>query len=242
MRCGLIGSGNVAHALGRHWADQIGWHAHWNRSETSIFPDVPFSRDAKGWDVAVLAVADDALEAVSAELPIHVLRVHLSGAKPLNAVLQEGARGAVIWPVCSIRKEQMPDWSAVHWAVEASDENALEWALNAIRALGGMPHAISSEQRIRAHIAAVFAANFSNLMLAEASKLVHPTGLPWAAVHALAQGVLERATTEAGAQLITGPAARGDEATLNVHRALLAEESDLASLYEALTLRIQQRS
>ncbi len=242
MKCGLMGSGHVAHALGRHWAGSIGWHAHWNRSETPLFPTVPFSADASDWDVAVLAVADDALEAVSAELPANVLRVHLSGAKPLEAVLQEGTRGAVMWPVCSIRKERMPDWDTVHWAVEASDNDALEWALNAVSALGGMPHVLSSEQRLRAHVAAVFAANFSNLMLAEAAELVQPTGLPWTAVHALAQGVMERAATEAGAQLITGPAARGDAATLNAHRSLLADASDLASLYEVLTQRIQHRS
>ena len=242
MKCGLIGSGNVAHALGQHWAGQIGWHAHWNRSETPIFPDVPFSRDAKDWDVAVLAVADDALEDVSAALPERVLRVHLSGAKPLRSVLHGRARGAVIWPVCSIRKERMPDWNTVHWAVEASDDEALAWALDAVRQLGGTPHAMSEDQRLRAHVAAVFAANFSNLMLAEASDLIRPTGLPWAAVHALAEGVMARAATEAGAQLITGPAARGDEATLSAHRQLLSEQSDLQPLYEVLTQRIQHRS
>ena len=242
MKYGLIGSGNVAHALGQHWADQIGWHAHWNRSEMPLFPDVPFSPDADDWDVAVLAVSDDALEAVSAGLPDHVLRVHLSGAKPLRAVLQGGARGAVIWPVSSIRKERMSEWKAVHWAVEASDEESLAWASETVRKLGGTPHALSEEQRLRAHVAAVFAANFSNLMLAEAADLVGPTGLPWSAVHALAEGVMERAATEAGAQLITGPAARGDEATLEAHRSQLSPHSDLKQLYEVLTHRIQQRS
>ena len=242
MKCGLLGSGNVAHALGQHWADQIGWHAHWNRSGTPLFPSVPFKPVAEDWEVAVLAVSDDALEAVSSELPSHVMRVHLSGAKPLESVLQGGARGAVIWPVCSIRRERMPDWNAVHWAVEATDDAALEWAQSAVIRLGGTPHVMSHEHRLRAHVAAVFAANFSNLMLAEAAELVQPTALPWSALHALAQGVMERAATEQGAALITGPAARGDEATLNAHRALLSASSDVAALYEALTHRIQHRS
>ena len=59
------------------------------------------------------------------------------------------------------------------------------------------------------------------------------------------QGGADRYTTEIVARdmqmLDSGPAARGDEATLAAHRATLEERPDLASLYDAWTRRIQTR-
>ena len=241
MKCGLIGSGNVAHALGRRFEEAVGWVGQWSRSGVAAVPGVPVEQDWRNWEVAVLAVCDDALEAVGALVPTGVWRVHLSGAKPLADVVSAGERGAVMWPVCSIRRERPPDWNGVHWAVEASDDEVGDWAIATVTALGGVAHRLTEKERLKAHVAAVFAANFTNLALAEAADLVAETPLPWAALHGLASGVFDRAESADGARLITGPAARGDEATLAAHRATLEERPDLASLYDAWTRRIQTR-
>lgn len=242
MKCGLIGSGHVAHAFGSWMQEQVGLIGQWNRALIPAVPGVPIQRDMEGWEVALLAVSDDALETVSSSLPSGVWRVHFSGAKPLEAMISGGERGAVIWPIASIRKEKAPQWESVHWAVEASDDEVLSWALDTIAALKGTAHVVDGNQRLNAHIAAVFAANFANAVLAESAELVVQVGLPWEAFHALHLGVAERAETVEGALLQTGPASRGDELTLSAHRLALANDPELLRLYNELTDRIQKRS
>lgn len=241
MKAGLIGSGHVAHAFGAAYQAVHGWSGQWNRRGEEVIPGVPIERAFSDWNVAFLAVADDALEALSRELPRSVWRIHFSGAKPLEAVVEEGERGAVLWPVCSVRKEYAPDWSEVHWAVEATDDEVFNWANQILCPFGGTVHRMTSEARIKAHAAAVFAANFTNLMLAEALDLASDTGLPWDALLELVRGVVERCADPNATLHLTGPAARGDVATLAAHESVLAPNPELQRIYRSLSDRIAQR-
>ncbi len=242
MKCGLIGSGHVAHAFGRHFATAETWVGQWSRAGVDVVPGVDVEADWAGWDVAFLAVADGALGEVARRVPAGTWRVHFSGAQPLSSVVPAGERGAVMWPVCSIRKEHPPVWDGLHWAVEATDEGVFTWADQILRRLGGTVHRMSSDQRLEAHAAAVFAANFTNLMLAEAADLGAATGLPWAALHRLAAGVFDRSADPQAVGHLTGPAARGDGATLDAHARVLAQHPELQQLYMQLSARIQQRA
>ena len=129
----------------------------------------------------------------------------------------------------------------MHWAVEATDDEVFHWADQILSPLGGTVHRMTSETRVKAHTAAVFAANFTNLMMAEAVDLASETGLPWGALHELVRGVLERCADPEATLHLTGPAARGDVATLAAHDAVLAPNPDLQRIYRALSDRIAQR-
>lgn len=242
MKCGLIGSGHVAHAFGAWMHERVGLVGQWNRAHLTPVPSVPIQGNMEGWEVALIAVSDDALEDVSRGIPSGVWRVHFSGAKALDAITAGGERGAVMWPIASIRKEKAPQWETVHWAVEATDHEVLQWALGTITALKGTAHVVDGNQRLHAHVAAVFAANFAGAVLAEAAELAVGANLPWEAFHHLHAGISERAATVEGAMLQTGPAARGDELTLEAHRLALKNDPALLRLYNELTERIQQRS
>lgn len=242
MICGLVGSGHVAHAFGQHFAAHGEWSGQWSRSGAEVVPGVAVVSDWSAWEVAFLAVADGALEDVAREVPRGTWRIHFSGAKPLEAVAPAGERGAVMWPICSIRKEHPPIWEGVHWGVEATDDDVFAWVDQTLQRLGGTVHPLSGEQRLRAHAAAVFAANFTNLVLAESADLLADTGLPWGAMHELAQGVLERSADPAAVYRMTGPAARGDEATMRAHARVLASDPTLQQLYADLSARITDRA
>jgi predicted short-subunit dehydrogenase-like oxidoreductase (DUF2520 family) len=81
--------------------------------------------------------------------------------------------------------------------------------------------------------------NYANHMLAEAQHVLSqrqlPTDLLRNLVHGLTQGGLQGDARERQ----TGPAKRGDEATLARHRALLPE--DMRALYDTLADHIASR-
>ena len=96
------------------------------------------------------------------------------------------------------------------------------------------------------HLAAVLAGNLAPVLLAEAAGLLVQAGvrahLAGPILEPLARSALKHATAHGAAAALTGPAARGDETTIQAHRAALAEHAPgLATLYDARTQRAKQR-
>ena len=102
-------------------------------------------------------------------------------------------------------------------------------------------HHISSEQRLRLHIAAVFANNFVNSLYANAATLLEDQNLPFRILHPLIMETALKAIDTYPRNVQTGPAIRNDELTINKHLQLLASNPELKKVYQLLTTQIQQQ-
>jgi len=241
----LVGTGRMAHGLipalkaagtvpvgiyGRSEAGTRSWLSHWGQGgdAVSVLPTLPGApREA---DAYLLAVSDDALEAVSAALPPDVLRVHFAGSG--SAVLS-GGPAAVVWPIHTFTGRLDPDWSRIHVAVSARDAEAAACTVAWAQKFASSVTEVKDELRIRAHIAAVFAANYTNRMFTHAQELADEAGIPWDAYVPMLQAVCTAAATGRSAEHQTGPAHRGDRTTLALHTDLLSLQPARAALYAA---------
>ena len=198
-------------------------------------------------DVVLLAVGDDALPGVVADLaraaaprPGQVV-LHLSGALSSEVLAPLEARGAAtgsMHPLMTVSAD--PARAARHlrgatFALEGGFE-AVKAADGLVRALGGTPAMIAPEAKAAYHAGAVFASNYLVTALATAERLLAGAGMgPEAAREALlplARATLENLAALGPAAALTGPVARGDAATVRRHRAALA--GDERRLYDAL--------
>ena len=98
---------------------------------------------------------------------------------------------------------------------------------------------VSGTQRAAAHMAAAVADNFANHMFAEAQDLLEQRGLPKTLLRNLVLGLTQGGLQGDSRERQTGPARRGDEATLERHRALLPD--DVKQLYDTVTAHIIHR-
>ncbi len=101
------------------------------------------------------------------------------------------------------------------------------------------PFEVADADRAAYHAAASIASNFLVALEESAVELLEATGVADAR-ELLAPLVLQTAAnwSERGAEALTGPIARGDEATVGRHLAALRESApDLLNLYEALAER-----
>ena len=124
-------------------------------------------------------------------------------------------------------------------AVAGSDEGAERFAAALADALGMRPFAVPEERRAAYHAAACIASNFLVALEESAAGLLDATGVEDAR-ELLAPLVVRTAFNwaEQGGDALTGPIARGDAATIERHRAALAESApELIPLYEALAER-----
>jgi predicted short-subunit dehydrogenase-like oxidoreductase (DUF2520 family) len=187
-----------------------------------------------GVDVVLLCVPDAQIEAAAAAVPAGPLVGHCSGATGLEVL---GDREAFsLHPLMSVPTGSRPDvLRGAGCAVDGTTPRALATATELARRLGMKPAHVAPEDRVAYHAAAAMASNFLVALEGVAERLAATAGVTR---DQLAPLVLASARqwAEAGPErALTGPIARGDDATVERHRAVVAERMpELLPLWEAL--------
>jgi len=175
---------------------------------------------ARGVDVLVVATPDSAIAEVAARVvPVpSTVVLHLSGALGLDAVAPHPRRASLhpLVPLPSAEVGRVRLRSGITFAV-AGDPVAGELA----RLLGGSVVVVGDEHRAAYHAAACIASNHLVALMGQVERVAASAGLDLDAFVGLARAALTDVSELGPAPALTGPAARGDEATLERHRATL---------------------
>ena len=194
-------------------------------------------------EIALLCVPDGAIATAAGELAPAAPRFagHTSGATGLDALAPLAAAGASTFSLHPLQTvpDAATDFTGSPCAISASDPEAMRIPRALAEALGMRPFEIAEADRAAYHAAACMASNFLVALEEAAADLLARTG-PEDARALLAPIVLRTAAnwSERGADALTGPIARGDEATVARHQeALRRTAPELLDLYSALAER-----
>ena len=102
--------------------------------------------------------------------------------------------------------------------------------------------AISSEKRKTLHLAAVFANNFVNHLYGLAGKILEEEDIDFNILRPLIFETAHKVMNLSPDEAQTGPAKRGDENILNVHKNLLKKHPKLKDLYSMISESIQEKA
>jgi predicted short-subunit dehydrogenase-like oxidoreductase (DUF2520 family) len=198
-------------------------------------------------DALVLCVPDAeigaAARAVAGAAP---LVGHTSGATPLSAMDPAGAGLFGLHPLQSFAGEETPEaFAGAGCAIAGTSPKAIGLARRIAEDLGMTPFEIDDEGRAAYHAAASVASNFLVTLEADAERIAGGAGLaPTEARALLAPLVLRtvRNWAELGPeQALTGPVARGDDATVEAQRSAVAETApELLALFDELVERTRE--
>lgn len=238
----IVGSGNVArfiaHALfqkgfqiaqiisrnpdnAKELAEQVG-AAHGNRLD-----------EALDCDLLILAVNDDTIHALVEQVRLkQVIVCHTAGAVGIDA-LRQFEQSGILYPLQSIKGPKAID--EVPFLLEASDlatEKTLSQFLNQV---GLIFRVANSEQRLRYHLAAVFANNFTNAVISASEKIVRDYQLDFEILKPLIRHTFENALKNSASQSQTGPALRNDLETMQKHLDLIKDHKELVDLYQTIS-------
>ena len=253
LRIGLFGAGRVASQLGPALV-AAGHHVVfvWNRSlpaATALAAQLPgaqvlvsLAAPLPPADVYFLAVPDAAVAPLVAGTtwPSGALVAHLAGALPLAVFDQQPrVRGGVFYPLQTFSAGRAIAWAAVPLCIEARDPATEATLLALAGSLSQHVLRLDSAQRLKLHVAAVFANNFTNHVLGIADALLAEAGLPSALLSPLVRETVDKALANAPFSVQTGPAVRQDLPTLAAHEAALAAHPAWQTLYAQLTASIQ---
>jgi len=257
LRCVVAGAGRVGTSAA-HWLASRGARldAIAGRRESSSAARLARELDCRclpletlssgDADLLLLALPDAALAPVAESLAgrdqARVV-LHVAGALGAAVLAPLRARGSAVgsWHPLRAFPEPIRDPAAAAGTFFALDGDAPAIALGErlTRALAARCALVPESQRSLYHGAAALAAGGVTTLLAAVSSLADRMGLPAAARHGyleLARGALAAArAADDPADAITGPVARGDEATVERHLEALARvDAELVPLVVAL--------
>ena len=166
--------------------------------------------------------------------------VHSSGAltvEALRAVRDAGAQVASVHPVMSFPVRKPVSLRGVFFGMEA-DASLRRTLYPVIRRLGGRPFALASNKKALYHAAGTMASPLLVSALTAAISTARLAGLKppqdLAFVSALAETTARNVFTRGPARSFSGPFARGDVSTINLHLQALAGHPMLAEIYRSL--------
>jgi predicted short-subunit dehydrogenase-like oxidoreductase (DUF2520 family) len=255
----IVGAGRLGCALGRSLR-RLGWRigavvtrsaAHSRAAVHAIGAGKPLATltsEAMDADVILLATPDDVLGEVAGKLAKVAVgkcrgKIVLHGSGALdNSVLRAlawcGAATGSIHPMQTFTKNSQPNLKGVVFAVEG-DPRARRAAAAMARSLGGIPVPVASRNKPAYHAAGTLVAGHALALTEAAAQLLLKLGFtrPQAVrtLLPLMRRMLDNFEKHGPRAAWTGPASRGDYATVAKHReALRRYPREFGDSYETL--------
>ena len=248
----IIGNGNIAWELGRafHQAGiSITGIISRNPKEGKLLADtlgsVFVDLDADDFpqaDIYLLAIKDDAIRDVGEKIFRGDMRlVHTSGAVEAEALeFRENACG-VIWPMQTILKNRDVDFKNTLMVVTSNDSLLEEELAQLAKKISQRVLIGTDRQRAMLHLGAVWTNNFVNHLFDIAQYLLAEENLEFKVFLPMIREHVAKLEQFTPDQLQTGPARRGDHATLGRHLKLMEDHPNWQQLYDDISDSIMQK-
>jgi predicted short-subunit dehydrogenase-like oxidoreductase (DUF2520 family) len=179
--------------------------------------------------LVILCVPDDAIATVAASLPEgDYVVAHVAGSRSLD-VLYPHARVASLHPLMALPSGELGAQRLVGATYCVSGDDLVRDVVSSLR---GRVITIRDDQRGAYHAAAVVASNHLVALMGQVETLAQSVGLTLDDFLPLAEQSLADVAAVGAHDALTGPASRGDMATIDAHLAAIPESE--RSTYVAL--------
>ena len=203
-------------------------------------------------ELIILAISDNAINNVASILAQEIghsslkntpVIIHTSGATEMEALSPLTSIGipcGVIWPMMTLSKNKNINFGEVPLIIECHDTKTREMLEQLALSLKCEYFQCDSAKRLQMHCAAVFASNFTNYALSLAYELAGDKA-PYLIPTAIE--TVRKCCMIHPDQVQTGPALRGDNATIDKHLSMLHELglSEHEEIYKIITKNIPGR-
>jgi predicted short-subunit dehydrogenase-like oxidoreductase (DUF2520 family) len=222
-RIAIVGRGRMGQALAAALA------------RCGVEVDGPHGRGARGGDadVVLLCVPDAQIEAAASLIAPGRLVGHCSGATTLEPL--EPHEAFSIHPLMTVTGPNAR-FDGAGCVIAGTTERAVGMAAALARTLGMRVAVVPDEDRALYHAAASMASSYLVTVAGGAERLAQSVGVDRALLAPLARAAIDNWAATGAAEALTGPVARGDDATSARQRAAVATNApDLIALWDALT-------
>jgi predicted short-subunit dehydrogenase-like oxidoreductase (DUF2520 family) len=253
MKITIIGAGNVATHLAKrlfekgHQINQI-----INRSLTNakVLAEKVDAKAINDWAdidmqsaIYLIAVSDDVIGEVAKELSKFVSKnkivAHTSGATSSTVFKTHFENYGVFYPLQTFSKTRKADFETLPFCIDGSNETTKNELFQLAETICPNVYFIDDKQRNTLHVAAVFANNFTNHLLAISEQIITKENIPFDLLKPLINETVAKINESTPQSMQTGPARRGDKATLAKHQKYLDKYPKYRKIYEPLSESVE---
>jgi predicted short-subunit dehydrogenase-like oxidoreductase (DUF2520 family) len=191
-------------------------------------------------EITIIALADEAISSLPTNIFGDSIVVHTAGAVPMDVLKNLAQSYGVVYPLQSLRKETVMI-PKIPFLIEGSDAHTQRILEQLVTSCKLPSQLTNSEQRAKMHAAAVMVSNFTNYLYAVAEDFCKKEAIEFKVLLPLIEETASRLTNASPAALQTGPAVRGDVATMEKHQQLLQSVAGASELYVYLSEKVKQR-
>jgi predicted short-subunit dehydrogenase-like oxidoreductase (DUF2520 family) len=197
----------------------------------------PFSTDFTSipteTDVVIIAVKDDAVKTVADQIFCEgIVVAHTSGSVPMSALENSSNKIGVFYPLQTMHRDVEVNMNEVPFCIEGNSKWNEGLLLELARSISENVQVLSSEQRKKTHLAAVFACNFTNHFYVLAEQILEENGMTLDILRPLIKKTANNVLKDSPKGSQTGPAKRNDVKIMEDHLQLLSQQSpELERLY-----------
>ena len=248
----IIGTGNVAwhlsnafenagHVIREVYDRDLSKAKHFARNLYQADPTdrLDFSKSVSS--VFIVAVSDDAIEAVAKklQLPVPSVVAHTSGTVPLSRLgYVPTPHMGVFYPLQTLSKGKKVDMSHVPICIEGETKEAEKALQKLANTVSGNVNLVDSTKRKSIHLAAVFACNFTNHLLTISKKILEAHQVDFQMLQPLIVETLNKSLEIGPENAQTGPAVRNDLETLDHQHQTLQNDPKVAGIYRVISEHI----
>jgi len=187
-------------------------------------------------DLYVVCVTDSAIPEVVSKMPANKgFWLHTAGAVKADVFSGKAEHFGVLYPVQTFTKGTKVSYNKIPLLVEAKTEADLQQLMQLANRISETVVPADSESRARVHLAAVFAANFTNHFFSIAENILAEQGMEFELLKPLIKEVFTKALAISPVLAQTGPAIRNDMETLAMHLQMLSDHPQWQELYRMIS-------
>jgi predicted short-subunit dehydrogenase-like oxidoreductase (DUF2520 family) len=169
------------------------------------------------------------------------LFVHFSGATSIDVLPKTSGGNAVCWPAQSFGDPASVVWKNVPLFIESDGEKGAQFLESFLKITEAQSFALSSADRQKMHMTAVFMNNFVNHLAWTAREYCLKNNLPFEALLPMMEKTVSMVKYPGPDVAQTGPARRNDQHTMQLHKDLIGDQPEMIEIYELLSKQIIQR-
>ncbi len=246
MRVVIVGAGNVATVFGRlmaaagHEIIQVISSTISSAQSLAIELGCSFSDNLETLDhradIYIVAISDHALQQIQGSIFLgDKLIVHTAGSVSKQVLSTISTQFGVLYPLQSLRKEQIGGLSPIPLLVDANNHSALTAIEKFAFSLSSVVYKVEDEQRFCLHLAAVIVNNFTNHLYTLTAEYCNREGVDFNMLQPIIEETALRLNAQLPGDVQTGPAIRGDRSTLERHMLALSNHPELKIIYQTFT-------
>ena len=242
MRVVIIGAGNVATVLSRllkkNGHDILQIISRHNESALILSTELncAFTIDNneidRTADIYLIAIADNSVKELSEIYRLdNKLVVHTAGAVSKDVLKNISTNYGVLYPLQSLLKQHATLQENIPLLVDANTSESLTLLLKLATSISTNCDLAGDEQRLKLHVAAVLVSNFTNHLYTMAAEYCAGEGVNFKMLLPLIEETATRLQQYKPAEMMTGPAFRGDTKTIEKQLGLLETYPLIQNVY-----------